>query len=83
LDHGTKTFEELSAQEAFAFTEQAGDHFFSYLYHTIPAVSARILKGKTNATAIWKCILEIWCAGYPAPPANSRRGRLIKNSAYI
>ena len=83
LDHGTKTFEELSAQEAFAFTEQAGDHFFSYLYHTIPAVSARILKGKANATTIWKIILEIWCAGYPAPPANSRRGRLIKNSAYI
>ena len=83
LDHGTKTFEELTAAEAFAFTEQAGDHFFTYLYHTVPAVSARILKGKVNATTIWKIILEIWCAGYPAPgSATSRRGKLLSNSAY-
>ena len=82
LDHGTKTFEELTAAEAHSFTEQAGDHFFTYLYNTIPAVSARVLKGRDNATAIWRSIVEIWAAGVPCPPPGSRRGQILQNSAY-
>ena len=81
FEHMTDIFDMLPYVIAEKVVEEAFDHFFSYLYHVVPAVANRSLLTKDNARMTWQVILEAHAAGIPVQtPAQEAR---VKNSAYF
>lgn len=78
--HAVDLFDDLPFVEAAKATEEAFDHFFAYLYVTIPAVEPRPVAGfwSRDAERLWMCVLEAVQVGVPV----GARSREIFNSAY-
>ena len=89
FEHMTDIFDMLPYVIAEKVVEEAFDHFFSYLYHVVPAVANRSLLTKDNTRMTWQVILEAstdlvnWTpvapGDYPsASPQRFFRTRLVK-----
>lgn len=78
--HAVDIFDELPFSSAAKATEEAFDHFFSYLYVTVPSIEPRSVSGSwsQDAARVWMCVLE---ATQVCVPVGSR-SREVFNSAY-
>ena len=81
FEHMVDIFDILPWAQAERVVEEAFDHFFSYLYHLVPAVANRSLRTARNATTTWMVILEAHAAGIP--PMGAQNQAKMLNSAYL
>ena len=81
FEHMTEIFDLFPWSVSSKIVEEAFDHFFSYMYYTVPAVANRSLQTSQNAATVWMVMMEAHVAGIPrqSPAAEA----MLLNSAYI
>ena len=81
FEHMCDVFDMLEWIAAERVVEEAFDHFFSYLYYTVPAVATRSLRTADVARTTWQIVLEAHAAGIPRQ--SGAQESKVRNSAYL
>ena len=81
FEHAFDIFDVVPFPVACRVTEEAFDHYFVYLYYTVPVVAPRCLTGFRNAEATWRTVLETQTARTPVQ-TREKSERMMKNRAY-
>ena len=75
--------ETVPFDQAIRAIEEAGDHMFSYLYYTVPALeTSEALTIHGNARLVWRTLLEAAACGVPRQ-TGPLAARITKNRAYV
>lgn len=75
--------EEVPFEQAIRLTEEAGDHWFSYLYYTIPCFEPSVPKTLTGKVrTAWQTIQEASTALVPRQ-TGALASRIETNRAYV
>ena len=80
-DHGLDVLmdEKIPFDVARNITEEAGDHFFVYLYYTVPAINPREIGTRACVMSVWQVCVEAQMSG---TPTSSTQRRAMINRAY-